>query len=495
MSRPALALLLILTAAAVHADEWTRFRGPNGTGVSDATGLPVEFGPDRNVAWKTPVPPGHSSPVLGPRHVFLTAHTAEKDAYKLLVLAVDRRTGAVAWQREVPRLHKGRLENVNGAASPSVVTDGASVYAFFQEFGLVSFTSEGRERWRMPLGPFNVFYGFGASPILVDGTLVLSVDQDLGSYLLAVDAATGRQRWKVDRPHVISGYSTPTIYRPTDGPPQVVVPESFQLTAYSVEDGAKVWWVRGLACEMKSVASYDGEHLYINGWGFPINQPGEQVPTIAFADGLKRYDANGDGFVGRDEIRGEEKLDRALGPKYGYDAFDLDRNARLDAREWDVMRAMLGAENGLLSIRMGGRGDMTERAIRWRYQRPVPQVPSTLLYDGVLFMVNDSGILLSFDPATGAVLKRGRLQGAIDKYFASPVGADGKVWLVSQDGTVSVVSAAADWQILAVNKLDDEVFATPAFGDGRLFVRTTGALYSFAAPGRTPTASPAAGAR
>ena len=434
------------------------------------------------------MPPGHSSPVLGPRHVFLTAHTAEKDGYKLLVLAIDRRTGATAWQREVPRLHKGRLENVNGAASPSVVTDGPNVYAFFQEFGLIAFTAEGRERWRMPLVPFNIFYGFGASPILVDGTLILSVDQDLGSYLLAVDAATGRQRWKVDRPHVISGYSTPTVYRPKDGPAQVVIPESFQLTAYSTSDGSKVWWVRGLACEMKSVASYDNEYLYINGWGFPLNQPGEQVPTPAFADGLKRYDTNGDGRVGRDEIRGEEKLDRVLGPKYGFDAFDLDRDARLDAREWDVMRSMLAAENGLLAIKMGGRGDMTEHAVRWRYQRPVPQVPSTLLYNGVLFMVNDSGILLSFNPANGEVLKRGRLQGAIDKYFASPVGADGKVWLVSQDGTVSVVSAAADWQVLAVNKLDDEVFATPAFAGGHLFVRTKSALYSFATAARTPTA-------
>ena len=109
----------------------------------------------------------------------------------------------------------------------------------------------------------------------------------------------------------------------------------------------------------------------------------------------------------------------------------------------------------------------------------MPQVPSTLLYQGVLFMVNDSGILLSFDPATGNVLKQGRLKGAIDKYFASPVGADGKVWLVSQDGTVSVVTAKGDWEILPVNPLDDEVFATPVPADGQLFVRTRSALYNF----------------
>ena len=479
MSRILAAFLCAAVAHAAAAEEWTRFRGPNGTGVSDATGLPVDFGPATNLAWKTAVPPGHSSPVLTDRHVFLTAHTAEKDLYKLLVVAIDRRTGAIVWQHEVPRAHKGRLENVNGPASPSVVTDGANVYAFFQEFGLISFTPDGRERWRMPLGPFNMLYGFGASPILVDGTLILSVDQDLAAYLLAVDARTGRQRWKVERPHVISGYSTPTVYRPKDGPAQIVIPESFQLTAYSVSDGAKVWWVRGLACEMKSVASYDAETLYINGWGFPINQPGRQVPTIPFADGLKQYDTNGDGAIGRDEIRGDGGLDRVLNPKYGFDAFDLDRNARLDAREWDAMRAMLASENGLLAIRMGGRGDRTDSAIRWRYQQPVPQVPSTLLYKGVLFMVNDSGILISFDPESGRVIKRDRLKNAIDKYFASPVGADGKVWLVSQDGTVSVVSATGEWDILAVNKLDEEVFATPAIADGRLFVRTRRALYAF----------------
>ena len=122
---------------------------------------------------------------------------------------------------------------------------------------------------------------------------------------------------------------------------------------------------------------------------------------------------------------------------------------------------------------------MTDHAIRWKYQRPVPRVPSTLLYQGVLFMVNDSGILLAFDPKTGQVLKEGRLKGAIDKYFASPVGADGKVWLVSQDGTVSVVSARGDWEILSVNPLDDEVFATPVPADGQLFVRTRSALYAF----------------
>jgi hypothetical protein len=230
---------------------------------------------------------------------------------------------------------------------------------------------------------------------------------------------------------------------------------------------------------MKSVASYDREHLYINGWGFPQNQPGRQVATVPFEEGLKRYDRDGDGFVGRGETSGTEPMDKVLAPSYGFDAFDLDRDGRLDAKEWDVFRRMMASENGLLAIKLGGRGDMTDTAVRWRYQRPVPQVPSTLLYQGTLFMVNDSGILTSFDPATGAVLKQARLQGAIDKYFASPVGADGKVFLISQDGTVSVVSASGNWDILGVNALDDEVFATPAIADGRIYIRTKSTLFAF----------------
>src|SRR6188474_2539514 len=316
------ALLTLLSAGLFAADNWSRFRGPNGTGVSNATNLPVEFGPESHVKWKTPLPPGHSSPVFTNTHIFLTAHSPEKDSYKLFVIALDRKTGKELWRHEVERRLKGRLELVNGPASPSPVTDGSNVYFFFQEYGLISYSADGRERWRMPLGPFTMFYGFGASPILEDGLLILPVDQDLTAYLLAVDARTGRERWRIDRPHVISGYSTPTIWRPKNGgPAQILVPESFQLTSYSLESGKQLWFVRGLACEMKSDASIDDDTLYINGWGFGQNQAGTQIPTVDFAEGLKKFDANGDGFVGRDEVTkpSTDRMDRMLRPESGFD--------------------------------------------------------------------------------------------------------------------------------------------------------------------------------
>jgi outer membrane protein assembly factor BamB len=468
-------LLLALTLATfISGEEWSQFRGPNGTGISATTGLPETFGPAKNVLWKTMLPAGHSSPVLTSDRIFVTAH----DSSKLFVICLDRTSGKILWQKEVPRARAGRLQNVNGPASPSPVTDGANVYVFFQDFGMMSFDANGSERWKLPLGPFNMFYGFGASPILVDDKVILPVDQDNpSSYLIAVDKNSGRVRWKVERPVVISGYSTPIVYQPKQGPKQIVLPESFQLSAYSVADGKRVWWVRGLACEMKSIASQDGEYLYINGWGFPQNQPGQQIPTIAFDEALARYDKDKDGQISKAEATGDTKMDKILNA--AFEAFDMNRNEKLDAKDWEVFRAMMASENGLLAIKMGGQGDQTDTAIRWRYTKPVPQVPSTLLYKGVLYMINDSGILVSFDPTTGNVIKQGRLHGAIDKYFSSPVAADDKVFLIGQGGQVSVLKAAGDWEVLAVNELDDECYATPAIADGHLYIRTRSALYAF----------------
>ena len=246
-----------------------------------------------------------------------------------------------------------------------------------------------------------------------------------------------------------------------------------------MRDGHRVWWVRGLACEMKSVASIEGDTLYINGWGFPQNQPGRQVATVSFEEGLKRYDKNGDGRVGEDEITGDGPMDKMLGGAIGFPAFDLDRNGSLDAR--GVGR--LPRDDG------GGErpaGHYARRARRHERHGDPLAVPATGSTGPLHAAVPGRPVHgerqrhpAGDDPATGDVLKQGRLKGAIDKYFASPIGADGKVFLVSQDGTASVVSAKADWEIVSVNALGDEVFATPAIADGRLYVRTKSTLYRF----------------
>jgi outer membrane protein assembly factor BamB len=452
------------------AQGWMQFRGPNGSGVSNSTNLPVEFGPNQNLLWKAPLPAGHSSPVVGRERIFVTGFEGDR----LFTIGLDRNTGKLLWKQEVPRPRNDRLQKPNNPASPSPVTDGQNVVVFFQDFGLLAYDQDGQEKWRLPLGPFNSCYGMAASPILAGNSVILPCDQDKNSFMLAVDKDNGRVKWRVDRPEVISGYSTPILHRPKAEDLQVIVPESFHLSAYSAETGERVWYVRGLACEMKSIPATDGDVIYINGWGFPENQPGKQIKVMSFEEALQMGDADKDG-----KLSLTEGVDERSKKKGYFETFDLNRDGKLDATEWGIYRAMMSAENGLLSIKMGGRGDMTSQSVRWKYTRPVPQVPSTLLYRGVLYMVNDGGLLISFKPETGEIVKHDRLEGAIDKYFASPVAADGKVYLVSEAGNVSVVKATGEWTVLKVNKLNDQCYATPAIVDNKLFIRTQSALFSF----------------
>jgi outer membrane protein assembly factor BamB len=140
---------------------------------------------------------------------------------------------------------RAEYQVTNSAASPSPVTDGRSVYLFFGDFGLPALDWDGKEKWRLPLGPFNNMNGHGTSPILERDLLILLCGQDSGSYLIAVDKKTGRQRWRVERPEITRGYAMPAIFRPKSGPVEVIVPGAYLLASYAVETGEKLWWVRG----------------------------------------------------------------------------------------------------------------------------------------------------------------------------------------------------------------------------------------------------------
>src|SRR5207249_377459 len=171
MARAHLGWIPVLTTALVLAADWPQFRGPNASGVSDETNLPVEFGPDRNVVWKTAIPPGNSSPSLAGDKIFLTA--VEND--KLFTIALDRATGRILWRREAPRPRKQVIERpANGPVSGTPVTDGKNVYVFFADFGLLAYGPDGNEMWRIPLGPFSNPFGHGASPILAGATLLMN---------------------------------------------------------------------------------------------------------------------------------------------------------------------------------------------------------------------------------------------------------------------------------------------------------------------------------
>jgi outer membrane protein assembly factor BamB len=336
----------------------------------------------------------------------------------------------------------------------------------------VAYNAAGKELWKMPLGPFNNIYGMGASPVIVGNLLVLACDQSIGSYVMALDKRTGKQVWKVDRPEAKSGHSTPILWKGKDGRDQILLPGSFLLTSYDAQTGKKLWWVGGLSFEMKSTPVIGNDTIYVNGYGAPVNDPGNKVTVPAADEVWKTADANGDGVIAKSEF---PKFTQA----FWFDVADLDINGTLTKDEWAYYRAALDSENGMLAIRLGGSGDMSDKAIRWKYQRSVPQLPSPLLYGGVLYMVNDNGIVTILNPETGELLKQARFTGAPGPVYASPVAADGHVYFTTEDGAVVVVAPGPDMNILSVNRLPEAAYATPAIADGRIYVRTTQALYAF----------------
>lgn len=472
LARMRLAVYLVFSAVLVTAaDDWTRFRGPNGSGISSATNIPTEFGPAKNVLWRLPVPPGHSSPILQGDRIYLTAFRGDT----LVTIAIGRTTGRILWERTAPRVKTKVVDKRNNPASPSPAVEENGIYVFFPDYGLIAYDRAGKERWAMPLGPFNNIYGMGASPVIVGDLVVLACDQSLGSYLMAVEKHTGRVRWKVGRPEAKSGHSTPILWRGRDGKDQILLPGSFLLTSYEAATGKKLWWVGGLSFEMKSTPVIAGDTIYVNGYGAPVNDPGNKV-TVPSADEVwTTADADGNGLLSKPEF---PKFTGA----FWFDVADLDQSAALTRDEWAYYRAALDSENGMLAIRLGGSGDMSDNAIKWKYQRSVPQLPSPLLYGGVLYMVNDNGIVTILSPETGALVKQGRLTGAPGPVFASPIAADGNVFFTTEAGAVVVVEPGPDLTVKVVNDLAEDAYATPAFADGRLYVRTTQALYAFGRP-------------
>jgi hypothetical protein len=243
------------------------------------------------------------------------------------------------------------------------------------------------------------------------------------------------------------------------------------MDAYSAADGEAVWWLQGLPSEMKSVPVLNGDVVYISGFNTPENDPGKLIALPSWQELISKNDSNKDGVLQKDEVP-DQRTKR-------YWAFiDLDQNNSIDAQEWKLYVAIMTAQNGLHAYRLGARGDITGNLL-WKYQRAVPQLPSVLLYKGVLYMINDQGVLTTLDPATGRAFKQARLRGVSDNYFASPVAADGKILIASHSGVVAVLKAGPDQEILAANRLDEEIFATPAIVGGRIYVRTVSALYCF----------------
>jgi outer membrane protein assembly factor BamB len=453
---------ILLQSLTTGDAEWPRFRGPNGSGVSQSTGLPVEFGPKKNLIWRVSLPPGGSSPIVAGKLLLLTGYNEKA----LLTLCFDALTGKLLWRREVERSRTERRTAPNDPATPSPVTDGVNVYVLFPEFGLLSYTADGRERWRVPLPPFNPPHGMATSLILAGDNVIVAADQVSGSFVAAFRASDGKPAWKRPRPGLVGGYSTPILYEAPGDTALVLVSSPLELSAYSPATGEKVWSADRMGVMPISVPIIGDELVFVNNGAVP---PFQDL-AITF-----KADKNRDG-----RLTPEEFPD----PAFREAVLSIDRvygngDGAIDAPEWNGALKLMQGMNALVAVRPGARVAPESRE-RWRLTKGLPDVPSPLFYKGVLYLVKDGGIMTALDPKTGVILKQTRLQGALDKFFASPVAADGKIYLTSESGKIAVVNASPELNLLAVNDLGEECYATPAIANAGLYVRTREALYYFA---------------
>jgi outer membrane protein assembly factor BamB len=457
-----LAAICAVTASA----QWPQFRGPNGSGIDSAAGYPVVFSPADNVAWKTPVPYGQSSPVLAAGQIYLTASEGDR----LLTIALDAASGKEKWRREIRPASRHKIYKANDPASPTPAADDEGVVVFFPDFGLAAYTPDGKDRWTMKLGPFRSFYGMAASPVVANGLVLLVADQHAGSYVLAVDRKTGQQRWKQDRPGAVDAYATPMVFRPAAGPAQLIVLGSMAVDSYALDTGDRRWWMPiGSGGAMGTVVA-NGDTLF-------LATQGSTEPWLPpFDAALKKQDADKDGRLSAKEFATEKEYAEHFG------FFDHNADMFVSPEEWNTMRGLGVGEFGAIAVRPGeARGKLDPKSVLWRFQKNLPYIPAPILYQNVFYLVKDGGIVTALDAGSGKTLKEGRSPQALGEYHASPVAADNKIFLASTEGKISVLKAGAAWEVLGVNDLGEEVHATPALSGGRIYVRTRSAVYCFAA--------------
>lgn len=436
---------------------WTRFRGPNGSGVSRDKGFPTVFGKDKNVRWRTPVRPGKSSPILTRRHIFLTAF----DQGKLYTQSFDRTTGKLLWERSLDRPRTEVANRLNHAAAITPVTDGDNVYVFFKDFGFVSYDAAGNLRWKTPVDPFTNTQGLATSPIISGDSVILLADQWENSYIAAFSRGSGEMRWKVARDES-EGWGTPLLYQPAGTAPQIVTVSRGVFGMHRVADGRRTATATGLANTIIASPVLDQDTVYAFGYGTDAQTP--------FSQRLERLDKDKDGKLSSAEYGVDPVL-------HSIASYAGNRDGVVSEDEWDLFARKVMGPNALVAVRIEN-GAAREL---WRYDKNFTSViPTTLAYQNVLYIVRNGGILTTHDAATGTVIKVARIMGALGGYSSSPVAAEGIVWLASEEGKVSVLRAGGEWEVLAVNDLGESCYATPALSGGVIYLRTDEALYAFA---------------
>lgn len=462
-----LALTFSICETSTSALNWPQFRGPNGSGVAPKGRPPINIGPTNNVRWCIRVPWSPSSPCVWGDRIFITTF----ESGELQTHCYAARTGDLFWSRGIKPRKLEVFHSTDGSPAASTpVTDGKRVVSYFGSVGLVCYDFKGKELWRFPLSVAmsGGSYGSGTSPIIVGKRVILSRDQDIGSSLLAVDLTTGKMLWETPRPDAVGSFGTPIHWR-IKGVDEVVVPGSSRLKGYDVKTGEERWFVGGLVSFDCTTPVEGAGMVFFAGW-----TPGKNDSPWGTWEGfLGQFDKNHDGEIALEEFPAPmREYIRGL---------DSDRDGKITKADWDKMQERLAkSQNLMVAVRPGGRGDITETHVAWKATRGLPYVPSPLFYDGRVYLIRDGGMFSSFDAKTGRTFYLQERVGEAETYYASPVAADGRIYLASLPGKLTVIKAGGDKpEILHQANFGERILATPALAGDRLYLRTQKQLYAY----------------
>ncbi len=466
--------VLWLLPARLRAEDWPQFRGPNCGGVSTSRGLPTEFSYHDRVCWQAHLGDGVSSPVVVGGKVFSTGMTGPRT---FTVYGHDAATGKPLWKRELDTGPLPRITPPNSHASSTPAADGRRVYVYFSTLGLLALdAADGREVWRRPLRKpaYLMNWGAASSPIAFRDTVYFCMDDDLAGYLVAADAATGKVRWQAPRPDMLAGYAVPVLCE-AGGRTDLVVAGSGKLKGYDPATGKERWTCNTLPRTVMTTPVVRDGIIYN-----AVQSYGDAKRTLKYAL-LDWLDTNQDGKLSRDEVPPEFLAK--------FDQSDKNHDGVLSGDELDTAfqhpTNMVGGGNTIQAVRGGGSGDVTKTHLLWNVTKPLPSnLSSPLVSGGHLFVVKAGGLSSCFDAATGKALwERERIHNLGD-YYASPVAADGKVYVAGRNGFVVVLADGPSLKVLADNDMGGEIIATPAIADGRLYIRTRDKLYCIAEKAR-----------
>lgn len=463
-------LVCCVAPVAVTAEDWPQFRGVNASSVSTSKNLPTEFSHTDKVAWLAELGDGVSCPIVVAGRLYNTGMTAPTT---LSVFCHDAATGKQLWKTDLETGKLPRITPPNSHASSTPCCDGKRVYVHFSTLGLLAFdVADGKEVWRheLPLPAYLMDWGAATSPIVYKDTVLFCQDDDLNPFLLCVDAATGKEKWKTLRSDMLGGYSVPVLCE-VDGQTDIVVAGSGMMKGYDPETGKERWTCNTmLRTIMTSPVVKDGI-IYV-----AVQSYGDSTRTLKFAL-LEWLDTNQDGKLARDEIPKEFHA--------RFDTSDKNKDGFIEGTELDTAfqspNNQVGGGNIIQAIKGGGKGDVTRTHVLWNLNNRAPSnLASPLVVNDKLFVVKKGGLSSCFNVSEGKTHWELKRIGNLGDYYSSPVAADGKIFVTGENGFLVVLEDGPEMKILAKNDMGGSCIATPAIADGRIFIRTREKIFCIA---------------